>query len=93
MVTPTRVLADGSFLIGENMNEHFHSPLDNEAERRVALDQLIDQYAPEDKDFIADMDEEETIGYLYGLLLGMGEDPDVVLKDFGVTEDGENDEV
>ena len=43
----------------------------------------------DDVAFIATLDEEETINYLYGRLLDMGEDPDETLERFGVTESEE----
>jgi len=40
------------------------------------------------------MDEEDQLGYIYGQLLEMGEDPDVILQEFGITEkDEDEDEV
>lgn len=72
------------------MNEHL-SQQNPEFERQAALQQLIEQYLPEDIDFLEEMDEEDKLGYIYGQLLELGEDPDEVLHEFGVTE--ENDEV
>lgn len=60
-------------------------------ERESALWQLIEQYLPEDIEFLTDMDEEDKLGYIYGQLLEMGENPDEILHKFGVTE--EDDEV
>lgn len=75
------------------MHEFDQSPSNPEAERAKALGQIIEQYMPDDTDFIAGMDEDEAVGYVYGMLLEMGEDPDTILKDFGVIEEGESDEV
>ncbi len=69
----------------------FLLPSNPELERETALRQVIEQYLPEDAEFLADMDEEDKLGYMYGQLLEMGEDPDEILHEFGVTE--ENDEV
>ena len=57
-----------------------------EFDREEALRQLIEQYLPEDVEFLEDMDEEDTPGYVYGQLLEMGEDPDEILQKFGITE-------
>ena len=72
------------------MNEFLSQP-NPELERETALRQLIEQYLPEDVEFLADMDEEDKLGYIYGQLLEMGENPDEILREFGVTE--EDDEV
>lgn len=71
------------------MNDIYKPPIDHEFERAKALAAIIEQYIPEDADFIAGMDEDDAIGYVYGMLLEAGEDPDTILKDFGVTEEGE----
>lgn len=42
----------------------------------------------EDVEYIAVLDEQETIDYLYGRLLDMGEDPDEILAQYGVIEGG-----
>lgn len=52
---------------------------------RVCID-FMDQ---DDVEFITELDEEETINYLYGRLLDMGEDPEELLAKYGVLE-GEN---
>ncbi len=72
------------------MTEQYHPPSDPELERARAFASVVEQYLPEDKEFILDMDEEEALGYVYGMLLEMGEDPDVVLREFGVTEENED---
>ena len=65
----------------------FEPTLDHpEANRYEALAGVIEQYCPEDKEFIIQMDFEEALGYVYGMLLEAGEDPDVVLADCGVIE-------
>ncbi|HRJ06619.1 MAG TPA: hypothetical protein PK096_02990 [Candidatus Saccharibacteria bacterium] len=72
----------------------FPSSSTPEFEREKALRQVIEQYLPEDAEFLADMDEEDQLGYIYGQLLEMGEDPDVILQEFGITEkDEDEDEV
>lgn len=67
------------------MSEHLPQS-DPERERLSGLAQLVEAYFPEDKEFISEMDFEDALGYIYGQLLESGEDPDVILKDFGVTE-------
>ena len=67
------------------MNEF--SPQSNpESERHIALQRIIERFVPEDAEFLSDMDEEDQLGYIYGQLLEMGEDPDATLYEFGVTE-------
>lgn len=68
------------------MNEFLPQP-DPEREREAALWRLIEEYFSEDTDFLADMDEEGQLGYIYGQLFEMGKDPDKVLQKFGVTEE------
>ena len=68
------------------MNE-FLSLSDPEREREAALWRLIEEYFSGDTDFLADMDEEGQLSYIYGQLLEMGKDPDEVLQQFGITEE------
>lgn len=68
----------------------FISRSNPELEREAALLRVIEQYFPEDTDFLADMDEEDKLGYIYGQLLEAGQDPDEILQEFGVTEEGDN---
>ncbi len=72
------------------MTEQYVPPSDPERERAQAFVNVVEQYLPDDKEFILDMDEEEALGYVYGMLIEMGEDPDVVLREFGVTEEGDD---
>lgn len=61
---------------------------DPEREQGLGLARLIEQYLPdEDKDFILEMDFEDALGYVYGRLLENGEEPDDLLRVFGVTEE------
>lgn len=64
-----------------------------ETERQENLMQLIDRYLPDDKEFVADMDFQDALGFVYGQLLEQGEDPEAILGEFGVIERGEDDEV
>lgn len=80
----------GSF-IHEDLatNKNREAFLENEAVREArgaTLGSVIEQYLPDDTEFLADMDEEEKLSYIYGQSLEMGEDPDEVLHEFGVTE-------
>ncbi len=68
----------------------FMSRSNPELEREAALLRFIEQYFPEDTDFLADMDEEDKLGYIYGQLLEAGQDPDEILQEFGVTEEGDD---
>lgn len=55
-----------------------------EEERLVRLSQLVDRYLPDDRDFFFDMDEEDKLSYVFGALLEAGEDPEEILRNFGV---------
>jgi len=59
-----------------------------EFEQESGLWRIVDQYMPEDREFLEDMDMFDRLGYVYGTLLSMDEDPDVILAEFGVTERG-----
>lgn len=63
----------------------------SEAERETGLRSIIEQYFPDDEEFLECMEEPDKIGYIYGSLLEQGDDPDVILQEFGVTE--EKDEI
>lgn len=67
------------------MSEFLTQP-NNEEERFLRLGQLIDQYLQDDKEFLDDMDEEDKLNYVYGALLEAGENPDMILHEFGVIE-------
>ena len=61
-----------------------------ERERAKGILEICARFLEQDDvEFIATLDEEETINYLYGRLLNMGEDPDEILERFGVTESEE----
>ena len=72
------------------MNEFSPQP-NPESERQAALRRIIERFVPEDAEFLDEMDEEDQLGYIYGQLLEMGENPDEILHAFGVTE--ESDEI
>ena len=59
---------------------------DKEQERLRGLANLVEVYFPEDKAFVSDMDFDDALGFVYGQLLEVGEDPLLVLHEFGVTE-------
>lgn len=61
-----------------------------ELEAQRGLAKLIEQYFPEDKEFIMDMDFNDALGFVYGQLLEAGEDPEILLQQFGVTEGGDD---
>lgn len=58
-----------------------------EFERETALQQVVENYFPEEVEFVADMDFEDALGVVYGQLLETGYDPDEVLHQFGVSEE------
>lgn len=68
------------------MSGEFISSSSPEEERLPCLSRVLDAYFPEDKEFVADMDEEDKINFVYGQLLEAGEDPEAILEEFGVTE-------
>ncbi len=63
-----------------------HDPY--EQARKEALDTLIDTYLnDDDKEFLLDIpDQGERLEYFYGRSLEMGEDPDTILREYGITE-------
>ncbi len=68
------------------MNEYL-SPTNPEHERAVGLEQIIELYLTvDDAEFLVDLEPEDRLGYVYGRLLELGADPDLVLAEFGVTE-------
>lgn len=91
MVTPKVVLADGSFLIGETMTDNEPQPQSSEdLDHLTSIDRLIQDIFPDDIYFILEQleDEDDVVGFLYGQLLDIGEDPDEVLQRYGITEAG-----
>jgi hypothetical protein len=44
--------------------------------------QLVEQYMPEDREYLEDMDERDRLGYVYAQLIGMHLDPDAILAEF-----------
>lgn len=66
-----------------------------EFDREKALDQVIELYLADDKEFLNDEhDLEERVGAVYGMLLELDEDPDQILQDVGVLDkEDEDDEV
>lgn len=61
-----------------------------EFDRERALDSVITEYFADDKDFLAEHEFEDRIGAVYGMLLEVGEDPDVVLGEAGIMEEEDN---
>ena len=57
-------------------------------ERRIRVDRLINDFFPDDVPFILEQlkDEDDIVGFLYGQLLEIGEDPDDVLAQYSITE-------
>lgn len=60
----------------------------NDMERLVRVDRLVNDLFPDDVPFILEQlhDEDDIMGFLYGQLLEIGEDPDDVLAQYGITE-------
>lgn len=53
-----------------------------------ALNQVIEDYFQADAEFLYEHDVDERVGAVYGMLLEIGEDPDMILGDAGVLEGG-----
>ena len=64
-----------------------------EFERKRALDVIIAEYLEADEEFLDGHDFEDKVGAVNGMLLELGEDPDVILGEAGVLEKENNDEV
>ena len=64
-----------------------------EFERKRALDVIIAEYLEADEEFLDGHDFEDKVGAVYGMLLELGEDPDVILGEAGVLEQEDEDEV
>ncbi|HEU0266603.1 MAG TPA: hypothetical protein VFQ70_03175 [Candidatus Saccharimonadaceae bacterium] len=78
------------------MSEFLSQPnpeMSNDDEIFLRIHQVLDAYFPEDKLFVEveGMDTEDAINFAYTQLLETGEDPDEILREFGLTE--ENDEI
>lgn len=72
-------------------NEKPHEALPQSAadmERLVRIDRLVNDYFPEDVQFMLEqlLDEQDVNGFLYGQLLEIGEDPDDIFERYGITE-------
>lgn len=72
------------------MNEFLSQP-NSEIEIRVGLyDALVAHLDNDDKEFIDEIyDLEERLNYIYGRLIEEGKDPDEILQQYGVLEEGE----
>lgn len=57
-------------------------------ERLVRIDRLVNDYFPDDVPFMLEQlhDEQDIIGFLYGQLIEIGEDPDDILALYNITE-------
>ena len=75
------------------MSELEPTPQNPERDRLAALAEVVEQYFPDDKEFVTELDFEEALGFVYGQLLETGEDPDTVLVEAGVIEKEGDDEV
>lgn len=64
-----------------------------EFDRQRALNTVIEEYFPEDKEFLDGFGLEDKVGTVYGMLLELNEDADAVLAESGVLEKAEGDEV
>jgi hypothetical protein len=61
------------------MHEKFES-------RKPTIDDVIGEYLPDDAEFLAELDKEDRLGAVYGLLIENGLDPDEILKGLGIIE-------
>ena len=70
------------------MSEFINNEPNIEQLRVEGLKEVCERYLdPEDIEFLEEMeDEDERVGYVYGRLLDIGEDPDDLFEQYGVTE-------
>lgn len=54
--------------------------------RERALANVVENYFPEDAEFLGEMDFDDCLGAVYGQLLEIGEDPATILGEAGVLE-------
>jgi hypothetical protein len=64
-----------------------------EFEQKLALNSVIEQYLGDEKEFLEGFDGEDRLGAVYGMLIELGEDPDIILVEAGVLEREGEDEV
>lgn len=59
-----------------------------DVERYVRINRMLEAYFPEDIDFVLQQlhDDEDEMNFLYGQLLEIGENPDEVFAEYGITE-------
>lgn len=68
--------------------ERYQAEPNYEGELTNNTERLIGDLFPEDKEFLSDLDTEDTVAALYGMILEIGEDPDEILAKYGITELG-----
>lgn len=56
-------------------------------EHRGALESLVEDFFPDDATFVAELDDEDKLHFLYGQLEAQGNDADMIFKQYGITED------
>lgn len=67
------------------MSEKFGHEKIEEVSVMEALSNVVEEYLPEDAEWLMEFDEDELIGAVYGLLIEQGLDADEILEQFGVT--------
>lgn len=79
--TPYEEYEDGTSF--EQLEEALHA----------RLAELIYHRLPEGEMFVSEMDFEDALNYVYETALKSGQDPDTLLKEFGIIEGGDENEV
>jgi hypothetical protein len=72
-----------------NGAEHPAQPELEKSELRVCLDAVVEAFFRDDRGLYFEYDDEDLLGALYGALLEIGEDPDEVFEQYGITEGAE----
>lgn len=74
----------------ENPKINYETGHEEESNIELALKEVVSAYLDQDDAMFIDVElqaVEDIINYVYGRLLELGEDPDVILKECGVTEE------
>ena len=61
----------------------------SEFDSLAKMHEIITNFLPEDAEFLAEFDEEDLLGTLYGLLNDIGEDPDEIFAEYSIVEPGD----
>ena len=75
----------GEKMTGERMSFP-EGDADNSESLHGKLDEIIAEYFPDDSEFLGDFNDDDLLGYLYGQLIEIGEDPDKVFAKYNIVE-------